>query len=170
MATDDSGVEFDGTVFGLAEEPGRIVVTESTARVSSLPVLTHKSGMTPVVRVGREQSSEDGLFYFPYGVAVDYQTGNIYVSEYYGNRIQVFDSNGEYLYKFGDKMKPCSIAAISENRVFVNQFNSNFVSVHDLNGNLITQFGTIGECQMHRPTGIAINEIIGDLTKYGNQI
>ena len=45
----DIRVEFDGTVFGLYEEPGRIVVTESTAGVSSLPILAHNSGMTPVV-------------------------------------------------------------------------------------------------------------------------
>ena len=32
-------VECDGTVCGLAEEPGRVLVTESTAGVSSLPVL-----------------------------------------------------------------------------------------------------------------------------------
>ena len=49
--------EFDGTVFGLAEEPGRIVVTESTAGVSSLPILAHKSVKTPVVRVGVTSSN-----------------------------------------------------------------------------------------------------------------
>ena len=48
--------DFDGTVFGLAEELGRIVVTESTAGVSSLHVLAHKSEMTPAVRVGGKKS------------------------------------------------------------------------------------------------------------------
>ena len=80
-------VEFDGSVNGLTEELGRIVVTGSTAGVSSLPVLAHKSGMTPVVRVGWKQSSEEGMFDFPYGVAVDYQTGNIYVSDVF-NQIE----------------------------------------------------------------------------------
>ena len=80
METAAIRVEFDGTVSSLAEEPGRIVITESTAGVSSLPVLAHKSGMAPVVRVGGFESSEKGMINYPYGVAVDYQTGNIYVS------------------------------------------------------------------------------------------
>ena len=117
MATAEISVEFDGTVNGLAEELDRIVVTESTAGVSSLPVLAHKSGMTPAVRVGGKRSSEDGMFSDPTGVAVDYQAGNIYVSESIGNRIQVFDSNGRYLYKFREKFNNPDSIAISENSV-----------------------------------------------------
>ena len=165
MATADSCVESDGTVNGLAEELGRIVVTESTAGVSSMPVLAHKSGKTTVVRVGRRRSSEERKFHCPHGVAVDYQTGNIYVSGMINNRVQVFDSDGEYLYKFGDQMNSPRSIAISENRVFVSQFISSCASVHDLNGTLITQLGCIGsgESQLHRPIGIAINEINGDI-------
>ena len=154
-------VELDGPVNGLAEELGRVVVTESTAGVSSLPVLAHKSGMTRVVWVG--ENSEEGMFYCPYGVAVDFQTGNIYVSEVCNQRVQVFDSNGRYLYNFREKMNcPCSIA-ISDNRVFVCQFISNCVSVHDLNGTLITLLGSIGGSRLQSPTGIAINEMNGDI-------
>ena len=160
MATPDIGVEFDESVFGLA---GRIVVTESTVGVSILPVLAHKSGITAVVRVGGKQSSEEGMFNYPYGVVVEYQTGNIFVSEMDNNRVQVFDCNGEYLCKFEDKMNSPLSIAISENRVFVSQFYSNCVSVHDLNGTLITQLGDIGECHLHCPTGITINEINGDI-------
>ena len=163
MATDDSGLESDGTVFVLTEDPERIVVTESTAGVSTLPVLSHKSGMTPVVRVGGKQSSEEGMFYYPYGVAVDYQTENIYVSDIDNNRLQVFDSNGRYLYKFGDNMNSPRSIAISENRVFISQYNSDCVSVHDLNGTLITQFGSIGESLLEGPTGIAVSKLNGDI-------
>ena len=94
MLTLDSGVEFDETVFGQTAVISRIVVTESTAGVSSLPVLAHKSEMTPVVRVGGKQSSEEGMFNYPNGIAVDYQTGNMYVSKMDNDRVQVFDSNG----------------------------------------------------------------------------
>ena len=165
MATADSLIEFDGTVFGLAEKIGRIVVTESTAGVSSPPVLAHKSGKTTVVRVGGRRSSEERKSHCLYGVAVDYQTGYIYVSGMINNRVQVFDSDGEYLYKFGDQMNSPRSIAISENRVFVSQFNSSCVSVHDLNGTLITQLGSVGsgESQLRRPIGIAINEINGDI-------
>ena len=153
-----------GQCFGLADEPGRIVVTESTAGVSSLPVLAHKSGKTTVVRVGRS-SSEEPKFYRPHGVAVDYQTGNIYVSGMINSRVEVFDSNGEYLYKFGDHMNSPRCIAISENRVFVCQYFTNCVSVHDLNGTLITQLGSRGSggSQFKFPHGIAISETNGDI-------
>ena len=156
-------VEFDGTAFGLAEEQDRIVVTESTAGVSSLPVLVHKSGMNPVARIGGKQSSEEGMLNYHHGVAVDYQTGNIYVSDFNSNRIQVFDSNVKGLYNFRDKMNLPDSIAISENRVFVSQYNSDCVSVHDLNGALITQLGRIGKPRLYRPTGITINEVNGDI-------
>ena len=165
MAADDSGVEFDGTVFGLTEELGRIAVAESTAGASSLPVVAYKSEMTPVVRVGGQLSSDEGMFNCPFDVAVDYQTGNIYVSEIYNNRVQVFAGNGEYLYKFKDKMNYPRSIAISENRLFISQCDSNCVSVHDLNGTLITQLGSrsSGESQFKNPRGIAINENNGDI-------
>ena len=163
MATAAIRVEFDGTVNGLAEEPDRFVVTEYTAGVSSLPVLAHKSGMTPVVRVGGKESSEEGMFYCFCGVAVDYQTGNIYVSDFHNNRVQVFDNNGRYLYKFEDKMNSPRSIAISENRVFVSQYISDCVSVHDLNGTIITLLGRIGGFHLHFPIGIAINEMNGDI-------
>ena len=77
----------------------------------------------------------------------------------------MFDGNGEYLYKFGDKMNRPRSIAISENRVFVSQYMSNCVSVHDLIGNVITQFGNraSGESQFEHPYGIAINETNGDI-------
>ena len=157
------GVDFDGTMFGLAEELGRIVVTESTAGVSSLPVLAHKSGMTPVVRVGGKPSGEGGMLYYPYGVAVDYLTGNIFVSEIGNKRVQVFDSNGEYLYSFGDKLNiPCCIV-ISENIVFVCLLYSNYVLVHDLNGTLITQFRAIEGSELNHPYSLAISETNGNI-------
>ena len=114
--------------------------------------------MTPVVRVEREE----GKFYFPFGVAVDYQSGNIYVSDQKSDRVQVFDGNARYLYKFGDQMNMPRSIAISENRVFVCEYDFNYVLVHDLNGTLMTQFRVVEE-QSNQPFGIAISEVNGDI-------
>ena len=103
------------------------------------------------------------MFNSPFGLAVDYQTGNIYVSDQKNNRVQVFDSNGKYLYKFGDQMNSPLSIAISENRVFVSQFDSNCVLVLDLNGTLITQFRSIEESLINQPVGIAISKVNGDI-------
>ena len=73
------------------------------------------------------------------------------------NRVQVFDYNGEYLRKFGDKMYNPRSVTISENRVFVIPFNSNRVSIYDLNGTLIR------ESQFNSPYGIAISGTNGDI-------
>jgi hypothetical protein len=52
---------------------------------------------------------------FPDGVAVS-KAGNVYVSDYYGNRIQEFDSSGNWLLAFGDDVGGtgvdiCTVAA-----------------------------------------------------------
>ena len=98
------------------------MATESTAGVSSLPVLSYKNKMTPVVRVGGKLSTEEGMFNFPYGVTVDYQTGNIYVSDLDNDRVQVFDGSGEYLFQFGDQIRAPNSITFSGNRVFVSQY------------------------------------------------
>ena len=45
--------------------------------------------------------------YYPLDVATD-SSGNIYVMEYYNNRIKVFDSSGAYLRSFGGYGNACN--------------------------------------------------------------
>ena len=61
--------------------------------------------MRPVVSVGSEGSSE-GQFSTPFGVVFDSKTNNIYVADQCNNRVQVFDKDGKYLFKFGDMNGP----------------------------------------------------------------
>ena len=125
---------------------------------------SYQGRMTPVVSVER-QIIEEGMLDYPYGIAAEYQTGNIYVSDQWENRVNVFDSDGKYLCEFGDNMDGSLSLAISENRVFVTQSWSNCVLVYDLNGTFITKLGSrgSGETQFIFPHGIAINEINGDM-------
>ena len=141
------------------------LVTESNPEVPCLLVVDYKDRMTPVVTVGGAQSNSEGMFDSPYEVEVECQTGNIYVSGEYNNRVQVFDSDGGYLFKFEENMNgPCYVA-FSQNKVFVSQLWSHCVLVYDLNGNFIAQFGSRGdrESQFIYPQGIAINEMNGDI-------
>ena len=46
--------------------------------------------------------SGDGQFNFPWDVAFD-NTGNVYVADTSGHRIQVFTAEGKFLRKFGKK-------------------------------------------------------------------
>ena len=158
-------IELDESVLGLAENLGRVVVTECSAEVSIRAVVGYKWRRTPVLSVGGRASDEEGLFNRPHGVAVEYKTGNIYVADFINDRVQVFDSNGKYLYKFGDKMSlPYSIT-IHQDRVFVVQYSSHCVLVYELNGTFIKQLGSYGsgESQFKYPRGIAISEMNGDI-------
>ena len=43
----------------------------------------------------------DGQFNLPFGVAVNPSTGNVYVADTNNHRIQVFDTSGTFITKFG---------------------------------------------------------------------
>ena len=126
--------------------------------------------MTPVLSIGGTSGGKEGQFSSPYGVAVHYQTGNIFVADKSNNRVQVFDKDGKYLYKFGDrdgagKMNTPFCIAFYQNKVFVSQYGAGCLLVYDLNGTFLRQIGSQGngEGQLKYPYGITINESNGDI-------
>ena len=155
----------DSTLLDKISRFGEITVCNSIG--SCLPVVDYKDKVRPVVRVGCRGSS-GGQFSNPFGVVFDSKTNNIYVAEQSNNRVQVFDKDGKYLFKFGDmdgpgKMKSPLCIAIYKEKVFVTQLQG--VLVFDLKGNFISQMGTTGsgEGQFNRPYGITVNENNGDI-------
>ena len=163
-------LDFDKTILELAGTIGRLTVTNSTSVVSSLPVVDYEGKVTPVLSIGGTSGGKEGQFSNPYGVAVHYQTGNIFVAEQSNNRVQVFDKDGKYLYKFGDrdgagKMNSPFFIAFYQNKVFVSQYEAGCLLVYDLNGTFLKQIGTPGngEGQLSYPNGVTINESNGDI-------
>ena len=170
-------LDFDKTILELAGTIGRLTVTNSTSVVSSLPVVDYEGKVTPVLSIGGTSGGKEGQFSNPYGVAVHYQTGNIFVADQSNNRVQVFDKDGNYLYKFGDrdgsgKMNNPLFIAFYQNKVFVSQNGAGCLLVYDLNGTFLKQIGTPGngEGKLSSPLGITINESNGDIfvCDYGN--
>ena len=162
-------LDFDKTILELAGTIGRLTVTNSTSVVSSLPVVDYE-GKVPVLSIGGTSGGKEGQFSNPCGVAVHYQTGNIFVADRDNNRVQVFAKDGKYLYKFGErdgagKMKSPLFIAFYQNKVFVSQFGAGCFLVYDLNGTFLKQIGTPGngEGQLNSPYGITINESNGDI-------
>lgn len=92
----------------------------------------------------------DGQFHNPAGVIVN-DLGNIIVSEIYNHRIQIFDSFGRFLNKFGVPGSgegqfnlPSSITLDSENNIIVMDSGNNRIQVFDPSGGYLCQFGTHG--------------------------
>ncbi|KAI6660788.1 hypothetical protein LOD99_10236 [Oopsacas minuta] len=154
--------EFDNTLFDMINGFGKISVVNSS--YSCLPVVDYKGKVKPVVSVGTGGSGE-GQFSYPWGVAVDYRTDNIYVADR-NNRVQVFSKDGKFLFLFGaDKMNCPVCITIDKERVFVSQNGAGCLLIFDLKGNFIKQIGTpgSGEGQFNDPRGIAINVDNGDI-------
>ncbi|KAI6648064.1 RING finger protein nhl-1-like [Oopsacas minuta] len=133
--------EFDNTLLDMINRFGKISVVNSS--YSCLPVVDYKGKVKPVVSVGTEGSGE-GQFSYPWGVAVEYRTDNIYVADKWNNRVQ---------------MKSPLYITIDIERVFVSQYGTGCLLVFDLKGNFMKQIGTpgSGEGQFNSPYGIGIN-------------
>ncbi|KAI6661344.1 Serine/threonine-protein kinase PknD [Oopsacas minuta] len=96
----------------------------------------------------------------PRGIAVLNQTGDIYIADYSNDRVQVFSSNGDYLFMFSEKMnKPVGIC-ISQNYVFVTQYHGHCINKYELEGKLIKSVGSEGngEAQFYCPHGVDVSD------------
>ncbi|KAI6661331.1 Serine/threonine-protein kinase PknD [Oopsacas minuta] len=108
----------------------------------------------------RSDKKAPGEMNCPRDIAIHYQTGNIYIAEMLNHHVQVFSSNGDYLFMFSEKMnKPIGIC-ISENDVFVTQLCGHCINKYELEGKLIKSAGSIGngEAQFFLPEGVDVSD------------
>ncbi|KAI6660197.1 PEP-CTERM domain protein [Oopsacas minuta] len=96
----------------------------------------------------------------PRGIAVLNQTGDIYIADYCNDRVQVFSSNGDYLFMFSEKMANPVGICISQNKVFVTQCDSHCINKYELEGKLIKSVGSRGdgEAQFNGPHGLDVSD------------
>jgi len=91
-------------------------------------------------------SASNPLFEFTGENKIEKRTKNIYVADFGNNRIQVFDSSGKFLFKFGSseidavKFRPSSIVFDNYSNLYVTEFDNDRLSVFDLSGNLLIKF------------------------------
>ena len=153
-------------------------------------VLSSLTSIEPYIFVVKwgSKGSENGEFNRPEKVAIDTE-GNVYVVDVLNNRIQVFDSSGNFITKWGeiegDKDGqfhwPSGVAVDSKNNVFVSDCSNDRIQAFDSLGNFITKwgnkysqdnvefYGPRGE-QLDRPLGIAVdgkgNVFVKDCSQY----
>lgn len=119
-----------------------------------------------VGRLGKGKGSEPGQFMFPTFVALD-QQGNVYVTDTLNSRVQVFDPDGKYLKKFGERGnswgmfdKPKGIALDSFGNSYVVDSGWSNVQIFNQKGEVLLFFGGRGPIpgMLRNPTAITIDK------------
>jgi uncharacterized protein (TIGR03663 family) len=110
----------------------------------------------------------DGQFQEPWGIAVA-EDGRVYVADTWNHRVQVFDSGGTFLTKWGAYGQtsdeswllygPRDIALDDQGRVFVTDTGNKRIMVYDQDGNYLDQWGSEGIAPgfFSEPVGIDVD-------------
>jgi len=101
----------------------------------------------------------------PWEITTD-SKGNIFVSDYYNNRIQIFDSRGKFVSTLGSQgngngqfIGPYGITINSKGNVIVSDYHTHRIQIFDTEGNFISTFGSKGNNngQFNNPRGICVD-------------
>ncbi len=160
---------------GIFERPGGIAIDRARNRLYVADVKRHQvlvfdtQSFQLIQEIGRRSergSSEPGEFAGPTNVAVD-REGNLYVSDTWNRRVQVFGPDGKFLRTFGtvgvqpgNFVRPKGIAVDSEGHIYVLDAEFNNFQIFNPDGRPLLFVGSFGvrPGQFLLPTGITIDE------------
>ena len=120
--------------------------------------------LKPVLSFGK-QGSSIGMFKGPWGVAVS-KTDEIAVTGCWNDRVQIFDSGGNYLRSFGrhgtNKGKfyyPCGICFDNDRNIFVADQSNHRVQIFSWEGRYMGMFGGKGslDSKLSDPWGVSLD-------------
>ncbi|MFN4336685.1 MAG: 6-bladed beta-propeller [Candidatus Nitrosocaldus sp.] len=121
--------------------PLLLVIASTTINTSQLPYTLKLENII----TGYNDS--DGMLNTPYGAVID-SNGRIIVTDNLNNRVQVFDSNGNFLFKFGIPgydpggfTHPSGVTVNSNGDIVVADLHNYRIQVFDSNGVYKFQFG-----------------------------
>ena len=163
------------TYFPIVQGTFKLLVKVNGEHISCSPftVILKPFQVKPVLSFGKEGSG-DGMFKFPYGVAVS-DGDEIVVGDTGNHRVQVFDSNGTFLRFFGRYGKndgefnyTAGIAINKDRQIFVADRNNHRMQIFSWEGRHLGSFGGRGSLdnQLNYPWGLSLestgNVIVAD--------
>lgn len=145
------------------QHAGEIITTTTVHKsnnTTSVIIPDYMNKSMPVISCCKHKDTKSNIsgdLYHPRGLAIEPQTGIIYVADGDNNRTQAFAPDGEFCFMFNERMnKPWGLC-IYDNTVYVSQNNGHCITFYQLNGTFLNTVGTEGngESQFNHPTGIA---------------
>jgi len=131
---------------------------------------------------GNGNGNGNDHFHSPIGITIN-SIGNIVICEHNGHRIQILDSQGNFISRFGSGGRgesqlyhPYGICVDSNDNILVCEWKGHRVQIFGSNGKFISKFGSEGNGngQFNGPIGIAIcskgNIIVSDCGNHRIQI
>ena len=118
----------------------------------------------PVLSFGNNGWSV-GMFKCPWGVAVNARD-EIAVTDFYNHRVQIFNSDGNYLRSFGREGNkvgefkyPAAIACHNNGKIFVADNNNHRIQIFSGEGEYVGSFGGKGslDSQLMNPHGLSVD-------------
>lgn len=92
-----------------------------------------------------EPGSGAGQLNYPVDILL-HSNGNLYIADLYNHRIQVFSSEGGFLYTIGEgQITPAAIASDGKGNLYVSDISSHSIQKYSKEGELISSFGQPGE-------------------------
>ncbi len=155
--TQPSGI--DGwTPLGMSFAGDTLLVTDVTERNHRVVVADSDGNVR--LAFGAE-GKDPGQFWFPNGIEAD-KEGRIYVSDGNNGRLQVFDAQGQLLYKIGGLNLPRGMATDDQGRLYVADAVGQRILVYNLNTQpieLLYEFGDLGlgDGEFNYPNDIAVD-------------